>query len=97
MAAAAIHAISSAAKLSAVLNAAQGRFRPVGLAASIMILALVPLLTDSLGNATSVLDSTDIPELSNALLVGLQVAQQPPLHLTGDPSPARLEAERPVL
>jgi type IV pilus assembly protein PilY1 len=38
---------------------------------------LVPLLTDGLGNATAVLDSTDIPELQNALLVGLQVAQQP--------------------
>ena len=39
--------------------------------------SLVPLLEDSLGNATAYLDSTDIPDLSNALLVGLQVAQQP--------------------
>ncbi|UCH30660.1 MAG: hypothetical protein JSV06_06445, partial [Myxococcales bacterium] len=43
---------------------------------------LVPLLQDSLGNPTSVVDSTDIPELSNALLVGLQVAQQPVCTLT---------------
>ena len=38
---------------------------------------LVPLLEDILGNPTAVLDSTDIPELENAILVGLQVAQQP--------------------
>jgi hypothetical protein len=35
------------------------------------------LLEDISGNPTIVLDSTDIPELENALLVGLQVAQQP--------------------
>ena len=46
--------------------------------------SLVPLLQNSLGNATPVLDSTDIPELSNALLVGLQVAQQPVCTLTDD-------------
>ena len=44
--------------------------------------SLVPLLQDGLGNATPYLDSTDIPELSNALLVGLQVAQQPVCTLT---------------
>ncbi len=38
---------------------------------------LVPLLVNSLGNPASVLDSTDIPALENALLVGLQVTQQP--------------------
>ena len=38
---------------------------------------LVPLLEDILGNPSTVLDSTDIPELENALLVGLQVAQRP--------------------
>ena len=38
---------------------------------------LVPLLTDVGGSATEVLDSSDIPALSNSLLVGLQVAQQP--------------------
>ncbi len=38
---------------------------------------LVPLLEDIIGNATPVLDSTDIPELENALLVGLQVVQLP--------------------
>jgi type IV pilus assembly protein PilY1 len=38
---------------------------------------LVPLLEDILGNATTVLDSTDLPELENALLVGLQVVQLP--------------------
>lgn len=43
---------------------------------------LVPLLEDALGNATTDLDSTDIPELSNALLVGLQVAQQPVCTIT---------------
>jgi type IV pilus assembly protein PilY1 len=46
--------------------------------------ALLPLLQDSLGNATVSLDSTDISELSNALLVGLQVAQQPVCTLTDD-------------
>ncbi len=39
--------------------------------------ALVPLLEDALGNLTTNLDSTDVPELANTLLVGLQVAQQP--------------------
>ena len=43
---------------------------------------LVPLLEDALMNATPYLDSTDIPELSNALLVGLQVTQQPICTLT---------------
>ena len=37
----------------------------------------VPLLQDALLNPTIVLDSSDIPELENALLVGLQVAQLP--------------------
>ena len=37
----------------------------------------VPLLVDSLSNATFVLDQNDLPELENALLVGLQVAQAP--------------------
>ena len=46
--------------------------------------SLVPLLQDSLGNATSSLDSTDIADLSNTLLVGLQVAQQPVCTLTDD-------------
>ncbi len=46
--------------------------------------ALVPLLRDSLGNATASLDSSEIPELSNALLVGLQVAQQPVCTQTRD-------------
>ncbi|RLB48072.1 MAG: hypothetical protein DRH23_09390, partial [Deltaproteobacteria bacterium] len=35
------------------------------------------LLEDILGNPTTVLDSTDLPELDNALLVGLQVVQLP--------------------
>ena len=35
----------------------------------------VPLLEDVLGNPTTNLDSNDIPELENALLVGLQVGQ----------------------
>ena len=34
-----------------------------------------PLLEDGSGTATTVLDSSDIPELENALLVGLQVTQ----------------------
>jgi type IV pilus assembly protein PilY1 len=38
---------------------------------------LIPLLVDALLNPTPVLDSSNIPELENALLVGLQVAQQP--------------------
>jgi type IV pilus assembly protein PilY1 len=38
---------------------------------------LVPLLVDVLNNPTTVLDSTDIPALENALLVGLQVGQLP--------------------
>jgi len=38
---------------------------------------LVPLLEDSLNNPTHVVDQSDIPELSNSLLVGLQVAQAP--------------------
>jgi hypothetical protein len=37
---------------------------------------LLPLLEDS-GGATHVLDSSTIPALDNALLVGLQVAQLP--------------------
>ncbi len=37
----------------------------------------VPLLVDGLGNPTIVVDSTDIPALENALLVGLQVTQLP--------------------
>ena len=44
----------------------------------------LPLLVDGLGNATYVLDSSDIPELENALLVGLQVAQQPVCTTTQD-------------
>lgn len=44
--------------------------------------ALVPLLEDAGGTATTNLDSTDLPELSNALLVGLQVAQQPVCTIT---------------
>ena len=43
---------------------------------------VVPLLEDGSGTATSFLDSSDIPELSNSLLVGLQVAQQPVCTLT---------------
>ncbi len=43
---------------------------------------LVPLLEDAMMNPTSVLDSTDLPELSNALLVGLQVAQRPVCTIT---------------
>jgi hypothetical protein len=38
---------------------------------------LVPLLTDGLGNSVTNLDGSDVPELQNSLLVGLQVAQQP--------------------
>ena len=34
-----------------------------------------PLFVDTIGNDTTNLDSTDIPELANTLLVGLQVAQ----------------------
>lgn len=37
----------------------------------------VPLLVDSLLNPTFVLDQNDLPQLENALLVGLQVAQAP--------------------
>jgi type IV pilus assembly protein PilY1 len=44
--------------------------------------ALVPQLQDTSGAAATYLDSTDIPELSNSLLVGLQVAQQPVCTLT---------------
>ncbi len=39
--------------------------------------SLVPLLEDALGNSVSNLDGTDISDLQNSLLVGLQVAQQP--------------------
>jgi type IV pilus assembly protein PilY1 len=39
--------------------------------------APVPLLFDSLSNPTFVLDQSDLPELKNALLVGLQVAEAP--------------------
>jgi hypothetical protein len=39
--------------------------------------SLVPLLVDGLGNLTTNLDGSDLPELENSLLVGLQVAQQP--------------------
>ncbi len=46
--------------------------------------ALVPLLQDALDNPTPSLDSGDLPELANALLVGLQVAQQPVCTLTED-------------
>lgn len=38
---------------------------------------LVPLLDDGGTNRVPFLDSSDLPELSNSLLVGLQVAQQP--------------------
>jgi len=38
---------------------------------------LIPLLEDSVGNPTTVVDGTIIPALQNTLLVGLQVAQQP--------------------
>lgn len=38
---------------------------------------LVPLLEDASGTSVTNLDSTDLPELENTLLVGLQVAQQP--------------------
>ncbi len=38
---------------------------------------LVPLLEDSIGDPVTNLDSGDLPELENTLLVGLQVAQQP--------------------
>ena len=37
----------------------------------------IPLLEDALGDPTIVIDSTDIPALENALLVGLQVTQLP--------------------
>jgi type IV pilus assembly protein PilY1 len=42
---------------------------------------LIPLLTNTSG-PTSYLDSSDIPELSNSLLVGLQVAQLPVCTIT---------------
>jgi type IV pilus assembly protein PilY1 len=42
---------------------------------------LVPLLQDG-SNQVEFLDATNVPELSNALLVGLQVAQQPVCTLT---------------
>ncbi len=38
---------------------------------------LVPLLENSLGNPVTNLDGSDLPELQNSLLVGLQVAQAP--------------------
>lgn len=38
---------------------------------------LVPLLQDGLGNSVTNLDGTDLTDLQNSLLVGLQVAQQP--------------------
>ncbi len=44
----------------------------------------VPLLVDSLSNPTYVLDQTDLPQLENALLVGLQVAQAPVCVTTQD-------------
>ena len=44
----------------------------------------VPLLVDSLSNPTYVLDQNDLPELENALLVGLQVAQAPVCVTTQD-------------
>lgn len=47
---------------------------------------LVPLLVDVLGNPAAVLDSADIPALENALLVGLQVAQQPVCTVTSSVS-----------
>jgi hypothetical protein len=37
----------------------------------------VPLLFDSLSSPTFVLDQNDLPQLENALLVGLQVAEAP--------------------
>ena len=45
---------------------------------------LVPLLRDGLGAATPCLDDNDVSDLSNALLVGLQVTQQPVCTLTQD-------------
>ena len=44
----------------------------------------VPLLVDSLSNPAFVLDQTDLPQLENALLVGLQVAQAPVCVTTQD-------------
>ena len=44
----------------------------------------VPLLQDSLSNPAYVLDQTDLPQLENALLVGLQVAQAPVCVTTQD-------------
>ncbi|MDH3655873.1 MAG: PilC/PilY family type IV pilus protein [Myxococcales bacterium] len=44
----------------------------------------VPLLVDSLSNPTHVLDQNDLPQLENALLVGLQVAQAPVCVTTQD-------------
>ncbi|MCZ6805445.1 MAG: hypothetical protein O7F08_00710, partial [Deltaproteobacteria bacterium] len=38
---------------------------------------LVPLLVDALSNPATFLDGTDIADLQNSLIVGLQVAQQP--------------------
>jgi len=38
---------------------------------------LVPLLVDAMSNPTTYLDGTDIPDLQNSLVVGLQIAQQP--------------------
>ncbi len=38
---------------------------------------LVPLLVDAMSNPATFLDGTDIPDLQNSLVVGLQVAQQP--------------------
>ncbi len=45
---------------------------------------LIPLLEDSIGNPTISLDSSDIPDLENSLLVGLQVTQQPVCTTTQD-------------
>ena len=44
----------------------------------------VPLLVDSLSNPAFVLDQSDLPQLENALLVGLQVAQAPVCVTTQD-------------
>jgi type IV pilus assembly protein PilY1 len=45
---------------------------------------LIPLLEDSIGNPTISLDSSDVPDLENSLLVGLQVTQQPVCTTTQD-------------
>jgi len=38
---------------------------------------LVPALVNSLGNASTFVDGTDIPDLADSLVIGVQVAQQP--------------------